>query len=138
MNTQNILTLVDRTECPYGKGNVIENYLQGIFTRLAPKVTSSEQPVDWLVIQSENLCDVTYCSHNFFESRLEEALKSAAKPEQKIEVIKSHARGLCGSISDKDVERWMKGHLNTDFQINYLNSSFIGAAIVGYHLDMRS
>ena len=137
MLDQNIYTVGDSITCPEGSGEPIVQYLNGLFSRIASKVIAVGEPVDWLVVKSRDLMDITFSSQNFFEGKLEEALRNVARQEQKISVMKYHCTGHLGTSSNKSIEAWIRGNLKSEFRPNYLNEPNLGLSFVGYHLDMR-
>jgi hypothetical protein len=137
MPDQNIYTVGYGVRCPDGSGEPIAKYLNGLFSRIASQVIAVREPVDWLVVKSEDLLDITFGSQNFFEGKLEEALRNIARPEQKISVMKDYSIGHIGTRSNKPIEEWIQGKLKENFRPNYLNEPNLGLSFVGYHLDMR-
>jgi hypothetical protein len=131
---QNIYTVSDNVICPVGEGEVINNYLEGVFSRIASKVVSLGQPVDWLVVKSDDLDDVCFSSQNFFEERLEKKLKEH-NPD--ISVVRSHSQENGGHIPNNTIKEWIGKHIEEkDISFNYFNDPNLDVCFVGYHLNM--
>ena len=133
MSHQHIYTVEDRVYCPEGSGEVVITYLDGLFARIAPQVVRVRRPVDWLIVKSDNLGDVTFGSQDFFEGRLEKALR---EHNAQISVITGHSHGVGGALSNIDVENWIREILqDKEVTFTYLNPLFLETMFVGYHLS---
>jgi hypothetical protein len=134
---QNIYTVSDSVHCPYGEGEIITNYLNDLFTRVSSDIVKLGQPVDWLIVKSDSLEDVTFSSHSFFEELLEKKLKEHDKD---ISVLKGHSRAFGGAIGNHTIREWIYDTLNPKklLDLNYLNNPWLKTSFVGYHLDMPS
>ncbi len=141
MKYQYVYTVEDYTICPPGEGQPVLDYLSRVFSSVAPKVMSTGRSVDWLIVKSEDLCDVTFSSISNFEGMLDAALKEC---HPKISVVKNHSFGLGGAISYQSIEEHIEecigksvGLVSLDNGLRYLNTMNLGNAVVCYHLDMR-
>lgn len=136
MKIQNIFTVDDRVYCPGGEGEIIRKYLVGVFSRIAPQVIRAGNPVDWLVVKSSTLGDVTWSSQNFFEEMLEKALREHDKT---ISVVREHSIVHFGATSCESVDDWIKKMLQQEnIQVNYLNQPDLDLGFVGYHLGRKA
>ncbi len=143
MKYQYIYTVEDYTVCPYGEGQPILDYLGRVFSSVAPKVMSAgeREPVDWLIVKSGSLFNVTFSSMGDFEDMLEAALKEC---HPKISVVQKDSFGLAGAISYQSIEKSIErrigksgGLASWDNGLRFLNRMDLGNGVVCYHLDMR-
>jgi hypothetical protein len=135
---QNIYTISDYFICPEGEGEgIVHNYLEGLFSRLSNRIISLNKPVDWLVVKSDSLEDVTFSSSGFFEEMLESKLQ---ENNSNFLVFRYHAIGAGGNISNANIEKWVYEHINMQEEqhLVYLNNPYLNKGFVGYHLDMRN
>lgn len=141
MKYQYIYTVEDYTVCPLGKGQPVLDYLSQVFSSVAPKVMHIEKSVDWLIVKSESLWDVTFSSMSHFDGMLDAALKEC---NPKISVVKNHSFGQGGAISYQSIEECIVerigksgGLASWDNGLRFLNRMDLGNGVVCYHLDMR-
>jgi len=135
MRPQNIYTVKDSVECLPGSGEPITKYLDGLFSRVSSEVAKLKEPVDWLVVNSGSLNEVSFYSQDMFEERLESALRVH---DPKISVIRCHATSFGGAISNKNISKWIEKRLDQEnVQLNYLNPTDLELSFVGYHLDVE-
>ncbi|MBR9701375.1 hypothetical protein GOV13_00465 [Candidatus Pacearchaeota archaeon] len=134
---QNIYTVIDHSHCPDGEGEYITKFLETLYLRISEKLTSLDNPVDWLIVKSDSLEGITWSSQGFFEEMFEKALKSNFKRD--IKVIKNHSRDMGGAVGTKDIKNLVIKYLGTEeVSLNYLNRVNLGTGFVVYHLDMRN
>ena len=137
MNIQKIYTIEDHIPCEAEEGEGVDRYLLGVFSRIAPAVVAVRMPIDWLVVKSSPLDCVVNGSQNFFDEMLEKALRESGAGE-KVSVFRTHGVTCGGAVSNRDIEEWMKSHLQQEFRADYLNEPNLSwYGFVGYHLNMR-
>ena len=135
MIKQNIYTFEYDVYCLHDDQKSIIKYLQEAFNHIASRVVSVKVPVDWLVVKSDSLLDIIWGSQYLFEEKFEKDLKS--QTSDKVHVYRKHSTFHAGSISNDDIEEWIKERLKQDFEPNYLNEPNLGTSFIGYHLKIE-
>jgi hypothetical protein len=132
MSLTNVLVVKDSIDCPEGEGELIKNYLFGVFNRVSKKVAEiNPSRLDLLVIKSDSLVDVTFSSQCFFEDYLNKSLAEVGRKES---CPKHTGHGSIGSVKDSDLIKYVKRCSNTpSVELNFLSNENIGICNVAYY-----
>ena len=136
MDAQNVFTVVDEARCLNSTSEGVLNYLDGVYRRASRKVSNISEPIDWLLVNSDDLFGVVNSSQDYFEGRLEMALKGGLR--RSVNVVKDHGMIFEGRVERKDIEEHILGKLKEGADFNYLNSLCPGPYVSLFRLNMRT